>query len=88
MLNRSAIGLVYLMLLAGSWATAASTGEHAKWFVVRDQQTGYCRAALLVKIAGYYPHGFAGIAGGPYDTEAQALDRQRALADQGVCQAA
>lgn len=85
MWKRSANGLFFVLLLAGG-SVAASAQEQPKWFVLRDQQTGYCRTALLVKIASYYPHGFAGIAGGPYDTEEQALERQRALADQGTCQ--
>ncbi len=82
----NAMSLLYLCLLAAIWATPGTAQEQAKWFVLRDQQTGYCRTALLPKVASYCPHGFAGIAGGPYDTEEQALDRQGVLGIQGACQ--
>jgi hypothetical protein len=86
MSTSNAMGLAYMAVLCCMWALAASAQEQPKWFVLRDQQTGYCRTAFLAKIANYYPHGFSGVAGGPYDTEQQALDRQGILVVQGVCQ--
>ncbi len=78
--------MVCLCLLAADTTNEALAQESARWFVLREQRTGYCRLAFLPRIASYYPHGFAGIAGGPYETQEQALDRQRALELQGVCQ--
>jgi hypothetical protein len=66
-------------------AMLASAAEQSKWFVLRDHQTGYCWPALLVRINDGYPHGFANRAGGPYDTEAQALERRQVLMSQGTC---
>ncbi len=70
-----------LPLLAAFSATAAATAaqEDAKWFVLRDHQIGSCWSALLVKVDGSYRHAFLQVAGGPYDTEAQALERKKAL---------
>ena len=79
-----AIGLV-----AASFAALAQTTpavqELPKWFVLRDHQIETCWPALLVKIDGIYRHGFAQTAGGPYDTEEQALERRRALQENGTC---
>jgi hypothetical protein len=64
---------------------SVSADEHAQWFVLRDQQTGYCWPALLVAIDGGYVHGSAQRAGGPYDREAKALERREALNTLGTC---
>lgn len=77
---------VCLYLLASGLTTVAFAQEPAKWFVLREQQTGYCRLAFLPRIASYYPHGFSGIAGGPYEKQDEAVARQRQLELQGICQ--
>ena len=63
-----------------------SAQEQAKWFVLRNHQVGNCWTAVLIRIDGQYINTFAQKAGGPYDTEEQALQRQKALEDQGTCQ--
>jgi hypothetical protein len=65
---------------------APTAQELPKWFVLRDHRIGTCWTALLVKIDGTYRHGFAQTAGGPYDTEEQALERRKALQETGTCQ--
>lgn len=72
-----------LMFAAGAATTSAQ--EQPKWFVLRDHQLGSCWTALLIKIDGNYRHGFAQTAGGPYDSEEQALDRRKALQEAGTC---
>ncbi len=59
--------------------------EQPKWFVLRDHLIGSCWTALVVKFDGSYRHGFAQTAGGPYDTEEQALQRRKALQESGTC---
>lgn len=80
-----AIGFVALSFSALAQSTTPVAQEQAKWFVLRDQQIGTCWAALLVKIDGSYRHGFARTAGGPYDTEEEALEREKALQETGTC---
>jgi len=63
---------------------ALAQGE-AKWFVLRNHEVGNCWTALLIRIDGQYINTFAQKAGGPYDTEEIALERQKALEDQGTC---
>ena len=65
---------------------AMAGGEEAKWFVLRNHEVGNCWTAVLVRIDGQYINTFAQKAGGPYDTEEQALQRQKVLEDQGTCQ--
>jgi hypothetical protein len=79
-----AIGLAALVFPALAQMSAA-TQERPKWFVLRDHEIGSCWPALLIEIDGIYRHGFAQTAGGPYDTEEQALDRRRALQANGTC---
>jgi hypothetical protein len=58
----------------------------AQWFVLRNHEVGNCWTALLVRIDGQYINTFAQKAGGPYDTEEEALVRQKVLEDRGICQ--
>ena len=60
--------------------------EQVKWFVLRNSEVGNCWTAVLIKIDGQYINTFERKAGGPYATEAQALERQKALENQGTCQ--
>jgi hypothetical protein len=60
--------------------------QEAKWLVLRNHQVGNCWTAVLIRIDGQYINTFAQKAGGPYDTEEQALQRQKTLGDQGTCQ--
>jgi len=60
--------------------------EQVAWFVLRNSEVGNCWAAVLIRIDGQYINTFERKAGGPYATEAQALDRKAALEDQGTCQ--
>ena len=66
-------------------ATVAAQ-EQPKWFALRDHEIGSCWTALLIKVDGSYQHGFAQTAGGPYDTEEQALERRKALQETGACE--
>jgi hypothetical protein len=80
-----AIGLIGLSLAAFG-QTAPQAQEQARWFLLRDHQLGTCWPALLVRIGSSYAHGFAQIAGGPYDTEETALERRKVLQEIGTCQ--
>jgi hypothetical protein len=57
----------------------------AKWFVLRNHEVGNCWTAVLIRIDGQYINTFEQKAGGPYDTEEEALARQNALENQGTC---
>jgi hypothetical protein len=59
--------------------------ESPKWFVLRHDQSGDCWMGLLIEINGAYQHAFAQKAGGPYDTKAQALKREKELEQNGSC---
>jgi hypothetical protein len=69
----------------GSEPTAVAQ-EEPKWFVLRDHQIAACWPELLVKVNGAYRHGFAQTAGGPFDTEEQAIERLKTLQSAGVCE--
>ena len=60
--------------------------EPGKWFVLRNHEIGNCWTAVLVRIDGQYINTFEKKAGGPFDTQEQALERQKALEEQGTCQ--
>jgi hypothetical protein len=57
----------------------------AKWFVLRNHEVGNCWTATLVRIDGQYTSTFEQKAGGPYATEAQAVERQKTLESDGTC---
>jgi hypothetical protein len=57
----------------------------AKWFVLRNHEVGNCWTATLVRIDGQYSGTFERKAGGPYATEAEALERQKILESDGTC---
>jgi hypothetical protein len=68
-----------------SAAVPASAQVEAKWFVLRNHEVGNCWTATLVRLDGQYTSTFERKAGGPYDTEEQALARLKSLSDQGTC---
>ena len=70
---------------AGLAAAAMAGEEPPKWFVVRQHTTGGCQAQRIIEVNGEYVHAFAQLAGGPYDTKQQALDREAYLATTGTC---
>ena len=72
--------------LASPLAVPASAEGQSKWFVLRNHEVGNCWTAVLIRIDGQYINTFEQKAGGPYDTQAQALERQKALENQGTCQ--
>jgi hypothetical protein len=78
--------LAALLLATAIPSIPALAQEQAKWFVLRNHEVGNCWTAVLIRIDGQYINTFAQKAGGPYDTEEEALQRQRALEDQGTCQ--
>jgi hypothetical protein len=77
--------LVLFAAELGSQPTALAQ-EEPKWFVLRDHQIAACWPELLIKVSGAYRHGFAQTAGGPYDTEQQAVERLKTLQSAGVCE--
>ena len=79
-------GALLSSLLAATAVTAAFAQAQSKWFVLRNHELGTCWTATLVRIDGQYTSTFERKAGGPYATEAQALERQKALEIQGTCQ--
>lgn len=76
---------LYAVLLAALAVPEGAAEEQPKWFVLRDHELGLCWTALLIKVGGYYRHGVVQTAGGPYDTEAQVLERRKALQESGTC---
>lgn len=76
---------VAALALGNAFVTPVSANEGAKWFVVRHHTTGACWTAMLIRVDGEYAHGFAQIAGGPYDTKKEAMTREEALEKEGVC---
>jgi hypothetical protein len=78
------VTLASLLAIAYSSAPLFAQGE-AKWFVLRNHEVGNCWTATLVRIDGQYTSTFEQKAGGPFDTEAQAVERQKALENEGAC---
>lgn len=76
---------VLIAVCGGLIGGTANAAEDAKWFVVRHHTTGNCWTAMLIQVNGEYAHAFAQLAGGPYDTKKQALEREAALEKEGVC---
>ena len=70
MLKLSALAALLLALVGA---------EEAKWFVLRNHEVGNCWTAVLIRIDGQYINTFAQKAGGPYDTEDEALQRLKVL---------
>ena len=67
----------------GSAAPAAA--RQPQWFVLRQQQAGYCWVESLAANEGYRPT-FAQTAGGPFAAEEQALERLNGLRALAACQ--
>jgi hypothetical protein len=63
----------------------ARADEAAKWFVVRQTEIGSCSTAVLIRVEGVYRPGYGRIAGGPYDTEEAAREREVELQRTGTC---
>ena len=78
-------GLAVMLLTGNSTAAEPPKSEAARWFVLREGQTGYCRPALLIHMDGVYQHGASLLAGGPYETQAQAMARLQQLIDTRTC---
>jgi hypothetical protein len=88
MLRRTALRSCIVLAVAGGnllAVPAVAIGEAPKWFVLRRSEIANCWTALLVRIDGAYRHDSAQIAGGPYDTEAAAQDRETELERTGTC---
>jgi hypothetical protein len=83
MLKHLFAGVLFAWLL--STALPASAQVEPKWFVLRTHESGNCWTATLVRLDGQYTSTFERKAGGPYDTEEQALTRLKALSDEGTC---
>ena len=80
----AAVTLASLLAFASSPVPLFAQGE-AKWFVLRNHEVGNCWTATLARVDGQFTSTFEQKAGGPYDTEAQAIDRQTTLENQGTC---
>lgn len=89
------VGLLAFALIAstlGSRTVAAQPGspdaglQAPKWFVLRDHQSGNCRAALLVPVQGHYVNRSGLKASGPYNTKVQALAHKEVLEQRGTCE--
>jgi hypothetical protein len=77
--------LAFVLAVALPLTPALAQGQ-SQWFVLRNHEVGNCWAATLVRIDGQYSNTFEQKAGGPYETEKQALDRIKALEVDGTCQ--
>jgi hypothetical protein len=73
--------LITLAYLSGPLFAQTET----EWFVLRNHEVGNCWTATLVRLNGQYTSTFEQKAGGPYATEAQALERQKVLESDGTC---
>jgi hypothetical protein len=73
-----------ILAIAFSPVPVFAQGE-SRWFVLRNHEIGTCWTATLVRIDGQYINAFEQKAGGPYDTEQQALARLNSLSDEGTC---
>jgi hypothetical protein len=78
--------LLSLILAISVPMISALAQVQGKWFVLRNNEVGNCWTAVLIRIDGQYINTFEQKAGGPYDTEEQALERLKALEDRGTCQ--
>jgi len=76
----------FLVLTVAVPTMATFAQAQGKWFVLRNHEVGNCWTAVLIRVDGQYINTFVQKAGGPYDTEEQALERLNALVDQGTCQ--
>jgi hypothetical protein len=83
-MTKSRALLSLFLAIAFSPVPVFAQGE-ARWFVLRNHEVGNCWTAVLVRIDGQYINTFEQKAGGPYDTEQQALERLKALEDQSTC---
>ena len=85
-LNHPCVGFTLASLLAITFLSGPLFAQaEAKWFVLRNHEVGNCWTATLVRIDGQYARTFEQKAGGPYATEAQALERQKILESDGTC---
>jgi hypothetical protein len=79
-------GVTLVSLLAFTYSPVLLFAQgQGKWFVLRNHEVGNCWTATLARVDGQYASTFEQKAGGPYDTEAQAIDRQKNLENQGTC---
>ena len=78
--------LLVLSFAAVAMSVPAAAQDQAKWFVLRDHEISSCWTQLLIRVGGEYRHGFAQTAGGPYNTQEEALAREKALHETGTCQ--
>jgi hypothetical protein len=88
MLCRTALYAGFVFLVVGinlQPVPAFAVEESPKWFVLRRSEISNCWTAVLVRIDGAYRHDSAQIAGGPYETEAAAQDRETELERTGTC---
>ena len=81
---------MFVGFVASLLATAYLSGPvfalaETQWFVLRNHEVGNCWTATLARLHGQYTNTFEQKAGGPYDTEDQALARLKALSDEGTC---
>jgi hypothetical protein len=82
--------MIHKHLLAGALlfsflAAPALAQTNAEWFVLRNHEVGNCWTATLVQIDGQYTNTFEQKAGGPYETQEQALARLRELSREATC---
>jgi hypothetical protein len=59
--------------------------EDQSAIVLRNHEVGNCWTVTLDRLDGQYTSTFEQKAGGPFDTEAQAAERQRTLENAGTC---
>ena len=72
-------------VIAQQSASPDITQQTAKWFVLRHGTTGYCQTVRLISIGGDYRRRSSLKAGGPYDTQEQALGEKETLEAERIC---
>ena len=80
----TAVPLASLLIFANTALPLLAQGQ-GRWFVLRNHEVGNCWTATLARVDGQFANTFEQKAGGPYDTEAQAVDRQKTLENMGTC---
>jgi len=86
--SSKALAVVALSFATLAFQTANVQASEAKWFVLRQDTASNCWTAKLIRIGGAVATGSALIAGGPYDTEAEALSRMSDFVANGTCRSA
>lgn len=77
--------MLNVQTIAAQTEAPEARSQIPKWFVLRHGKTGYCQTALLISIGGDYRSRTYLKAGGPYDTQEEAVRQKEALEAETIC---